>query len=226
MRYYDLAKTSHPDVLANQAREAAEKQAAHVGPKVASYDVGVLEEDYSRSPSVVPFLELQTAYDTLMMSDEDDAASASSSKPARRAGQAPPRARTLGEVLCDRLKDEPEAHAELWAEILRDKLTVTEPMLDTFFSALVRWAGKTKRLEGARIAQRMIYDGHAHSLMSIDTRCSALCSLLSFCQANEEELGELAFEIVDQISDEERAHSPAVMAAIGAVFCSGTRSPY
>ena len=133
---------------------------------------------------------------------------------------------TSYQVLCDRLKDEPEAHAELWAEILRDKLTVTEPMLDTFFSALVRWAGKTKRLEGARIAQRMIYDGHSHSLMSIDTRCSALCSLLSFCQANEEELGELAFEIVDQISDEERAHSPAVMAAIGAVFCSGTRSPY
>ena len=226
MRYYDLAKQSHPDVLANQAREAAAKQAAHVGPKVASYDAGVLDQDHSLPVSVVPFLELQTAYDTLMEEDGDAAGAGPSSKPKRRAGQAPPRQRTLGEVLCDRLKDEPEAHGELWEEIVRDKMPVTEPMLDAFFSALVKWAGRDHKLEGARVAQRIIYDGTYHGLLTIDTRCSALCSLLSFCQANEEELGDLAFEIVDQISDEDRAHSPAVMAAIGAVFCSGTRSPY
>ena len=40
------------------------------------------------------------------------------------------------------------------------------------------------------------------------------------------ELGDVALEIIDQITDEDRAHSPAVMAAIGSVFCSGTRSPY
>ena len=37
---------------------------------------------------------------------------------------------------------------------------------------------------------------------------------------------DVALEIIDQITDEDRAHSPAVMAAIGSVFCSGTRSPY
>ena len=68
--------------------------------------------------------------------------------------------------------------------------------------------------------------GKAHGVLTIDTACSAIVSLLSWCQTNEEELGDLAMEVIEQITDEERAHSPAVMASIGSVFCSGTRSPY
>ena len=82
-------------------------------------------------------------------------------------------------------------------------------------------------MEGAaRAAWAMIFDGTHAGVLTIDTRCSALISLLSWCEDDDEELGDLAVQVVDHISDEDRAHSPAIMAAIGAVFCRGTRSPY
>ena len=113
-------------------------------------------------------------------------------------------------------------------QVLRDKMRVTEPMLDAFFKAARRCArSKHVSLEhAARFSQRIIFDGTAHGILNLDTRCSAFVSLLAWCQEEEEELGELAMEVVDQIDDESRSHSPAVMAAIGSVFCSGTRSPY
>ena len=234
LRYYDLAKRTHPDVLAQQAKEAAAQQAKdNVHAKVRSYNVGVIEEDYSkdadhRTTTVVPFLEVQAAYDTLM---NDDASA--DTRPVARPGAAgranSARQRSLGEVLCDRLKEEPEAHEELWEEILREKMRVTEPMLDALFKAARRTAKKgdaVAKVEAARCAQRIIIDGTYGGVLGLDARCSAFVSLLSWCQAEEEALGDLALEVVEQINDEERAHSPAVMAAIGAVFCSGTRSPY
>ena len=102
-------------------------------------------------------------------------------------------------------------------------------MLDAMFRAAKRVGRRgdaAAHLAAARAGQRIIVDGTWAGLLSIDTRCSAYCSLLSWCMEHEEELGDLALEIVEQINDEDRAHSPAVMAAIGAVFCSGTRSPY
>ena len=38
-------------------------------------------------------------------------------------------------MLCDRLKDEPEAVQELWDDIKGQGLTVTPPMLDAIFKA-------------------------------------------------------------------------------------------
>ena len=227
--YRELAKRTHPDVLARKAKEAKEAAAAGFGPKVSSYDSGVLDARDAAAPTAVAFIEVQAAYDIL--TSEDDGGGAAKKRQARRpgaAGQA--RARTLGEVLCDRLKDEPEAVRELWEEICRDKLRVTNPMLDAIFAAL-KTVGKSVGtpegvVDAARFGNTLIRDGSGLGLLTQDTRNSAQVSLLSWCQANEEELGDVAFEFIDEINDEDRAHSPAVMSAIGAVFCSGTRSPY
>ena len=116
-KYYALAKQTHPDVIAREAKEAAARAAADMGPKVVNFGSGasgVLETDHlaaAAKPTVVPFLEVQAAYDILM--DEDSAADAKKARTVR-AGAKPSRARTLGEVLCDRLRDEPEVCAELW----------------------------------------------------------------------------------------------------------------
>lgn len=228
--YYQLAKRTHPDVIAREAREAAAKAAASVGPKTVDFSSGhngILDDNHASSaakPTVVPFLEVQAAYDVLMQDDDDpDGATKARTK---RAGARPSRERTLGEVLCDRLRDEPEVHHELWEEITRDKMRVTEEMLEAIFKAIRSTAKEGAKANAARVASHIIYDGTYQSVLTIDTRCSAFVSLLTWCQAEEEELGDVALEIIDQINDEDRAHSPAVMAAIGSVFCSGTRSPY
>ena len=115
MRYYDLAKRTHPDVLAVQAKEAAAAEASNLQAKVKNYNTGVIDTDHSAAPTVVPFLEVQAAYDILM---DDDANNDGAAKRARsKTAGTQTRARTLGEVLCDRLKDEPEAFEELWDEV-------------------------------------------------------------------------------------------------------------
>lgn len=103
---------------------------------------------------------------------------------------------------------------------------MTDQMLDAMFKALRISAVPGAKVDAARVAQRILHEGSVHGVLTIDTRCSGFVTLLTWCQADEEELGDVALEIIDQISDEDRAHSPAVMAAIGSVFCSGTRSPY
>ena len=117
--YFMLAKKTHPDVIAREAKEAAEREKANAHmPKIENFQKGssgVLSTDHAAAaakPTVVPFLEVQAAYDILMDEDthEADAKKARTAK----AGARPARAPTLGEVLCDRLRDEPEAHAELW----------------------------------------------------------------------------------------------------------------
>ena len=253
--YFMLAKKTHPDVIAREAKEAAEREKANAHmPKIENFQKGssgVLSTDHAAAaakPTVVPFLEVQAAYDILMAEDthEADAKRARTAK----AGARPARAPTLGEVLCDRLRDEPEAYDDLWQvsvtgeslfstlcnptdaacvssqDIVRDKLRVTEQMLEALLKAIRKTAKPGAKVDAARVGTYLIHDGTYHGVLNIDTRCSAFVSLLNWCQAEEDELGDVALEIIDQITDEDRAHSPAVMAAIGSVFCSGTRSPY
>jgi hypothetical protein len=236
--YFKLAKMTHPDMLAQQAREAAAAaDVAALQMKVTSFSAGsaILDADHKSAaakPTVVPFLEVQAAYELLMQEDGDGGSPAQQQNRQRPGQKAAQRQRTLGEVLCDRLRDEPELVTELWEDIQRLHLRVTNPMLDAIFHALkentkAAGNGAAVVVDAARFAQaRLIRDGSHKGLLDIDTRCSAFVTLLNWCHEREEELGDLAFEIIDEINDEDRAHSPAVMSAIGSVFCSGTRSPY
>ena len=112
----------------------------------------MLETDHAAAaakPTVVPFLEVQAAYDILMEIDGGEGA-AQAARTAK-AGARPGRQRTLGEVLCDRLRDEPSCYLELWEDIVRDKLNVTEPMVDALFGA-VRACAHGERARRARTA--------------------------------------------------------------------------
>jgi len=216
MRYYDLAKRTHPDVLARQAREAAEAAASATGPQVSNYDDGVLAADHSAPVTTVQFREVQDAYDALLEAEEEakgGGARKTGPPPGGRGG----RARTFGEVLCDRLKDEPEATQELWEELVHQRVTCTAPMADIIFKACQR-----KGCDGMDLARSILREGTGLGLINQDVRCASLVSLLSWCL--KEDL-ECADDLVDEANDLDRT-DPGVMAAIGAVYCSGTRSPY
>lgn len=129
------------------------------------------------------------------------------------------------EMLRTKLSAEPQSYKEVWEGIVRDQKRVDEKVFESLFKALSKTAIPGAMLPAARAYSRMIYEGTAKGLITIDTRCSAFVSLLKWCES-EEELGDYAVEVIDQISDEDRAHSAAVMASIGSVFCAGTRSPY
>ena len=114
MKYFDLAKRTHPDMLNVAHKEAAAAATNDVGPKVVSYAAGaaILDATHAAAPTAASFLEIQAAYDALMEEGDESGRGGASRRNARRPGQAATaRARTLGEVLCDRLRDEPEVHA-------------------------------------------------------------------------------------------------------------------
>jgi hypothetical protein len=75
--YFKLAKMTHPDMLAQQAREAAAAaDVAALQMKVTSFSAGsaILDADHKSAaakPTVVPFLEVQAAYELLMQEDGD-----------------------------------------------------------------------------------------------------------------------------------------------------------
>ena len=80
---------------------------------------------------------------------------------------------------------------------MRDELKVTEQMLDALFKAVRATAKPNGQLVSARHGGlRIILDGTAYGLLTIDTRCSAFVSLLAWCQEEEEELGDFALELL------------------------------
>jgi len=203
--YYKLARTTHPDVIGQPSASSGP------GPVTESFDIGVLD-DPAGPPSVVRFLEVQAAYDTLMEYHE----ALSGSKPKKASGSKG-RARPLGEVLCDRLKDEPDAVPELWDDIKAQSLTVTPPMLDALFKACAHSEGG-----GINLARSILREGSRNGSITQPVRCAGLVSLLNWVLNKELDCAD---DLVDEVTDEDRTDT-GVMAAIGAVYCSGTRSPY
>ncbi len=171
MRYYDLAKRTHPDVLAQQ-QKAAEAAPKPVGPVVASFTTGVLDERVE--VTAVPFLEVQAAYDALMQAEEE-AGDDGKRKRGTAPGARPARARSIGEVLCDRLKDEPEAMVELWSELKHQRIVVTASMADTIVKACAQSGGG-----GIEMARAILREGTALSIISQDVRGATLISLLNW----------------------------------------------
>jgi len=211
MRYYELAKQTHPDVLDGQRASAPPKS---VAPVVKDARYGLLDEpDGPTEP--IKFLELHAAFEVLMEALEAGPTSkkATSVERGRKQSQ---RARTLGEVLCDRVKDEPEAAAEVWAELMHAKLTVTGPMADLLFRACAKPRGG-----GLVVALEILSDGTYEGLISQDVRNSAIASLLGLCGTLDWDVD----EVINHITDLDR-ESPEVLAALGSFFCEGTRSPY
>lgn len=216
LRYYDLAKRTHPDVLARQAKDAA--LASATGPQVSRYDDGVLEVNHSSPVTTVLFREVQDAYDVLLAAEEEAKGGTRSTGPApgARAG----RPRTFGEVMCDQLKDAPEATADLWDELVHQRVTCTAPMADVIFKACQK--GDADQARGMSLARAILREGTGLGLISQDVRGSSMVQLLNWCLNSELECADA---LVDEANDLDRT-DPGVMAAIGALYCSGTRSPY
>jgi hypothetical protein len=159
-RYYELAKLTHPDVAGDAA------------------------------PSGQPaFLEVQDAFEQLLaaLAERADAATAPGSaarggaSPRRRAGaRQTARRRTLAEVLCERLTEEPGAHAEVWADIVERELPVVGGVLDSLFRACAAsGAGLPAGIDILRDAQRL-------DLLSRSVRLAAHVSLIKWCKEDKQ----------------------------------------
>ena len=161
-RFYELAKKTHPDVAT----------------------------DGDDSDAHASFIEILAAFEELMSEGEAGSARAgSSTSPSaaarggaaqssrRRSGGAAggpvERERSLGDILCERLEEEPHAAREVWADIVEQRLHVRETMLEALFRACGAKGGG-----GLSTALEILRDAQELGLLTKSTREAAAISII------------------------------------------------
>ena len=213
--FYALAKQTHPDVIGASSLRAeddaagscsSEGQAAAAAAAAATSD-GVTGG--SRS-----FLEIHAAFELLMHLDDTRArggAAATSASHAARGGTAAggasrarrpgarvtePRERSLGEMLCDRLDDEPWAVMEVWEELLREQLRITEPALEAIFRACGSKDTLTERGGGGLpTALSILRDATLKNLLTTQTREAAVIFIIKWCKEDSSSFAKIMAEL-------------------------------
>ena len=189
-RFYELAKETHPDVVKVEAGEEA-------------------------SAEMPSFVEVLAAFEALMdgSASSNGAGGASSSEGASRSsrsgrgfggfgyrtaanGVRVAREPTLGEVLCARLREEPEAALDVWAEIKERGLEVRETMLESLFQACGSATGTEKGL-GLEAALRVLRDAKGAGLLTPQKQQAACISLIKWCKEDSASFGRIMREFDD-----------------------------
>ena len=105
------------------------------------------------------------------------------------------RARTLGEVLVDRLADEPDAVDEVWSELTQARCEVSSPMADAILRACA-----TSRGGGLSAALEILRAGSSLGMLSQQSRASAVCTLFGLCQREDGDVE----AVIDELTDADR----------------------
>mmetsp|Transcript_43150 Transcript_43150/g.136181 ORF Transcript_43150/g.136181 Transcript_43150/m.136181 type:complete len:293 (-) Transcript_43150:167-1045(-) len=221
LAYYRLAKETHPDVIGGGAARKANRAAATGAVNravVRDEQTGFLDEE-GEAASPASFLEVQAAFDAVIdaLDHPEGTEGEEGGKRKRRPDR---REKTLGELLVERLGEEPETVAEVWDEIREQNLEVTAAMLTQLLHACTSLGS-----DGFHTAVDIIEAEEC--TFQLGARQSGLCSLLQLCTGpmGEDEAWDADVVVNYHINDEDREH-PNVIAAIGAVYCAGTRSPF
>ena len=193
-RYYQLAKETHPDTATAGADGAS-------------------------------FVAVRAAFEELLEASASSPVARTAPNTAARGGasqwaSSPPRAHasagssggpSLGEVLCERLREEPEAARVVWEDLRSRRLRVSPAMADALFRACARAHADTS--DGMRAALGILREATALGMVTHEVRADALVSLLTWCK--EDEL-DCTFEVCDEIGEDDR--TPEVLAALSATF--------
>jgi hypothetical protein len=162
LAYYALAKETHPDAVGPAA-------APKPGPAIKDFSTsstGILAADTAADRHVDKFLEVQSAFELLI--EELEGGGASKAGGAKRPRARRTRPKTLGEVLCDRLRDEPEAVAEVWEELKQGRLDVTAVMADEILKAHAKRGGG-----GLAAAMHVLYEATHTGMLQQQARRSS-----------------------------------------------------
>jgi curved DNA-binding protein CbpA len=169
-RFLHLAKQTHPDVQRNEQESGDASDLPTFLEVITAFEV---LEEHTASASEYP--ASGTAASAAARGGEGGA-SARKSRVARTAA----RARSLGEVLCDRLNDEPELARQVWEEIQSRKLRIEPVTLDRLFEACARAAKQRNNDGGLPVALAIMREASQDGLLSPSLREAALVSVIKW----------------------------------------------
>jgi hypothetical protein len=188
-RYFELAKLTHPD--AARSKE---------------------DEELTDASNLPTFIEVITAFEVLEehASSASECASGTAANTAARGGEGSAsvrksrvartaaRARSLGEVLCDRLIDEPELAKQVWGEIRSRKLRIEPVTLDRLFEACARASAQREGDGGLPIALAIMREASQDGLLTTSLREAALVSVIKWCKRDRSSFEEI-YSSIDEV---------------------------
>ena len=190
-RFYELAKATHPDV-------------------VGSGDGGDDAADAAGANEQRSFVEILAAFEAIIHGDAGNSArsgsastsansaargGSSSSRSAHRGGASGTRVDrepSLGEVLCQRLVDEPTAARDVWAEIVSHGCQIHATMLESLFRACGSKGGG-----GLPGALEILREAKDLGLLTPQTREAAVISIIKWCKEDSSSFSRILSELGD-----------------------------
>ena len=189
LKYFELAKETHPDT----------------NPDAEPGDFLAVQQAFEE------LMAAPTAPQRVTTAANKAARGSAAQPPPRRSGSARPagaRPLSLGEILCQRLEEEPTAYRDVWDDIVGRKLEVNANITCAIFKACAASGA------GMPAAVLILREAQAQELLTREVRSSTIVSLLTLCK--EEGAMESTFEVVDMITDDDRTEE--VLAALSSTF--------
>jgi len=183
--YFELAKKTHPDIVSEEQDEALPTFLE----LSAAFEV-IEEHTFDMEAPSLP----GTAANAAARGSDGRARTARTSSAARAAA----RARSLGEVLCDRLAEDPELARLVWDEIRERKLRVVPTTLDRLFRACAEAAAQRGSDDGLTLALAIMREASQDGLLTPSLREAALVSVIKWCKRDRSSFEEIYASIDEQ----------------------------
>ena len=182
-RFYELAKATHPDVATADTDDGAPSARGHSFVEVLAAFEALMDDDGVHTARTAP----------------NAAARGGHAGPARRragggsGGAGVQRERSLGEILCDRLIDEPWAVRDVWNDIVTQQLELRDSMLDALFRA----CGARSGGGGLHVALEILRDARRRSLLPRTTARTeaAVISIIKWCKEDSTSFARIVAEL-------------------------------
>ena len=127
------------------------------------------------------------------------------------------RTRSLGDILCERLVDEPSAAREVWEEIVAQQLSVRESMLEALFRA----CGAKDGGGGLPMALEILRDAQSRGLLTDAKRNAAMIFMVKWCKEDSTSFSRIINAIPDENSTPEARETLAYANALYSGYSDG-----
>jgi hypothetical protein len=180
-RFYELAKQTHPDTMTCSSEPDAEGTSAFVE-VLAAFEL-LMQQPTSPDGTISTTTAPSAAA-------RGTGGSRRKSQPARATAKAaaPP---SLGEILCDRLNEEPSAVPEVWDEIVAEQVEVRTSMMEAIFRACGSRGGG-----GLSQALEILRDAQRRGLLGVSApKEAAAISIIKWCKEDSSSFARIMSEL-------------------------------
>ena len=183
LQFRKLALKLHPDVVgSSQDGEASSSDQPTFVDVLAAFEILMREAEEA------------TERRTTAPSNAARGGTAGERPRARRPGKVVQSERSLGDILCERLMEEPAAAREVWDEIVEQRLRVRESMLEAVFRA----CGAKDGAGGLPAALSILRDAKERGLLDNATKQAACIFVIKWCKEDNTSFAKIMAELSEE----------------------------